>query len=357
MPELVLDSFCELGPFLRSHATEEFWDLKNHRIRSGAIYLVGRRQFMDNIDLIRQATLNGQAKFILSNPHEGSDTLRRHIFMYGVEDLMMQHKILVIGGGDMDDTWPCLRFDSFLPKILDYDENIAAMAKSQEFFVRKSKPFKFLFLNGRARSHRRWLISRWLASGFIDHSLWSNLDGAGLPVKLLPSEYEVDRYQSQMHLTTNVGYVKFDLFNNEWGEIYLNPQAYIDTYFSVVTETVHDYPYSFRTEKIWKPIVMGHPWIPVANRGFLRDIQTLGFRTFGNLIDETFDHIDDNYQRLQRVAEIVEDLCEQDLVSFLDAAQETCKYNQQHYVQCRDSTRSEFPERFFQFLKQHQWMT
>jgi hypothetical protein len=196
-----------------------------------------------------------------------------------------------------------------------------------------------------------------LESGFINHSLWSNLDGAGLPVKLLPGQYEVDRYQSHMHQTADTGYVKFDLFNNEWGEIYLNPEAYIDTYFSLVTETVHDYPHSFRTEKIWKPIVMGHPWIPVANKGFLRDIQALGFRTFGHLIDETFDLIDDNHQRLNRVAEIVEDLCDQDLVSFLDAAQETCKYNQQHYVQCRDSTRSEFPERFFQFLKQHQWMT
>ena len=83
----------------------------------------------------------------------------------------------------------------------------------------------------------------------------------------------------------------------------------------------------------------------------------MGFRTFDHLIDETFDLIDDNDQRLRRVAEIVEDLCEQDLASFLAAAQETCKYNQQHYVQCRGTTRSEFPERFFQFLKLHQWMT
>lgn len=357
MPELVLDTFCELEPLLRPYAAENFWDLKTHEIRSGAIYLVGRRQFADNIDLIRQATLDGQAKFILSNPHEGSDTLRRHILMYGVQDLMMQNKILIIGGGDMDAAWPCLKFDSFLPKILDYDENKAAMARSQEIFDTKSKPFKFLFLNGRSRSHRRTLISRWLASGFINNCLWSNLDGAGLPVKLLPRAYEVDRYQSTMQQTSNSGYVKSELFNNEWGEIYLNAQPYIDTYFSLVTETVHDYPHSFRTEKIWKPIVMGHPWLPVANKGFLRDMQALGFRTFGHLVDETFDLIDDNDQRLQRVAEIVEDLCKSDLASFLSAAQETCKYNQQHYIQCRDLTRSEFPERFFQFLKHYQWMT
>jgi hypothetical protein len=113
---------------------------------------------------------------------------------------------------------------------------------------------------------------------------------------------------------------------------------------------VFNYPYSFRTEKIWKPIAVGHPWIAVANRGFLRDIRALGFRTFDNLIDETFDLIDDNDQRLRRVAEIVEHLCQQDLVSFLDAAQETCKYNQQHLIEHNRRERAQLPHNLEKYL-------
>jgi hypothetical protein len=50
---------------------------------------------------------------------------------------------------------------------------------------------------------------------------------------------------------------------------------YIDTYFSVVTETIFDYPYTFRTEKIWKPMIMGHPFVAAANRGYYRDLHSV----------------------------------------------------------------------------------
>ena len=102
------------------------------------------------------------------------------------------------------------------------------------------------------------------------------------------------------------GFAKYKLFNNEWGEIYLNANPYLDTYFSLVTETVFDYPYSFRTEKIWKPIAIGHPWVAVANPGFYRDMHNLGFKTFGDLVDESFDLIDNSIDRLERIAVVVE---------------------------------------------------
>jgi len=173
-------------------------------------------------------------------------------------------------------------------------------------------------------------------------------------IKLLPNCYEYRAYQDNVNdFDCNKQFVKYDLFNNEWGEIYLNPEAYIDTYFSVVTETVFDYPYSFRTEKIWKPVAMAHPWIAAANQGYYRDMHNLGFKSFGHLIDETFDQIANNQDRIARIATVVEDLCRQDLASFLKECYNVCKYNQQHLAIMRDQVRKQFPDRFFQFLKQH----
>jgi hypothetical protein len=128
---------------------------------------------------------------------------------------------------------------------------------------------------------------------------------------------------------------------------------YIDTYFSVVTETVFDYPYSFRTEKIWKPIAMGHPWIAVANAGYYRDIRNLGFKTFGHLIDESFDQIDNNQDRIERISQLVEELCQQDLASFLKECYTVCKYNQQHLAEMQIKVRREFPDRFFKFINRY----
>ena len=119
----------------------------------------------------------------------------------------------------------------------------------------------------------------------------------------------------------------------EWGEIYLEARPYLDTYFSLVTETVFDFSYSFRTEKIWKPIAIGHPWIAATNAGFYRDIHDLGFKTFGHLIDESFDSIDNPQDRIERIATVVEDLCQQDLDKFAVAAREVCVYNQQLHTE------------------------
>jgi hypothetical protein len=149
------------------------------------------------------------------------------------------------------------------------------------------------------------------------------------------------------------GFVKHELFDNKWGDVYIKENLYQDTYFSLVTETVFGYPYSFRTEKIWKPVAVGHPWIAVANAGFYKDFRNLGFQTFNHVIDESFDNIEDNNKRLDRIVQVVEDLCQQDLAAFIKECYNVCKYNQQHLAGMRQKVRQEFPERFFQFIKQY----
>jgi len=182
-------------------------------------------------------------------------------------------------------------------------------------------------------------------------------------IQYLPAHYEYQTYQNNIGKKHNVSaadrvsknhFAKHDLFSGEWGEIYLKAEPYIDTYFSVVTETVFNYPYSFRTEKIWKPIAMGHPFVAVANQGYYRDLHQMGFQTFGHVIDESFDLIENNQDRLERTAEIIEDLCQQDLASFLKECYNVCKYNQQHLAEMRQQVRQEFPNRFKQFIQQHQ---
>jgi hypothetical protein len=218
-------------------------------------------------------------------------------------------------------------------------------------------------------------MERFRLSGLLDQSLWSWLDltvgyskdmmlkhkgmdliGQPHEIKLLPKQYEYVTYRDRINdLESDKQFVKYDLFNNEWGDIYINADAYIDTYFSVVTETVFDYPYSFRTEKIWKPIAMAHPWIAVANCGYYRDMHNLGFKSFGHVIDESFDSIENSQKRIERIAQVTQDLCQQNLADFLKECYNVCKYNQQHLAEMRSQVRQEFPERFFQFIKKYQF--
>lgn len=373
--KLILDTFCEVYDLLLPWMDGDFFDFSKHIIVPGAVYLIGRAQMNQHRELIRELIESDTIRVILSNPAEGSDTLKFHCdHVHRCGDLARNNRMLLIGGGDMDPEWPCLQYDSFLPKILDYKENQQAMSQSDQIYQVGNKPYKFLFLNGRNRSHRKYLLKKFELEGLLDQALWTNLEnrngvfsqpvlwheGQNLmltPTKIntLPACYEVDRYRQQVDKMGDSGFVKNDLFSQEWGEIYIEPAPYIDTYFSVVTETVFDYPYSFRTEKIWKPIAMAHPWIAVSNAGYYRDMRNIGFKTFNGLIDESFDQIEDSQTRIERIAQIVKDLCSQDLDSFLAVAQDICKYNQQHLADMQVQVRKEFPERFFQFIKKYQF--
>jgi hypothetical protein len=378
--KLILDTHCEIYSMIKNHADGIFWNLAQHveknELVPDAVYVIGREQLRLNSKLVRQLVNNDVIKLIFSNPCEGSSTIKGHLAQYGLLDLVETGKISIITGGDQESHWNYLQYDGFLPKVLDYDENLVAIHEYQDLH-KSDRPYKFLFLNGRARPHRKYLLERFRLSGLLNQSIWTNLDPrAGptlmlqenktvslmhhnsdlvqqpLPVHYLDPKYEVEPYSSRVGISEPQGFVKTELFNNTWGDIYLRAEPYVDTYFSLVTETVYMYPYSFRTEKIWKPVAIGHPFIVVANKGYYRDLHNLGFRTFGHVIDESFDQINNDQQRIERTAEIIEDLCQQDLAAFVKECYNICKYNQQHLAEMRIKVQREFPDRFSQFINQ-----
>ena len=377
--KIILDNFCEIDRLIEPFADGRFYELSEHEVIPGAIYIIGRIQFNLHKIKIQEWVHTGVIKgFVLCNPAEGSQPM---MWMHNRDQEFhdVTHTPYITGGALPSDVNHML-FEHFGVLIHDYKENIQAIAHYKQNYS-SDRPYKFLFLNGRSRSHRIYLLKRFQLSGLLDQALWSNL-GDGLvfganiklihngqnilprpfPVHYLPPDYEVDRYRNA---TTTVPkksdadrmnsmdfYGKDHLFGNEWGEIYIEPRAYEHTYFSLVAETVFDYPYSFRTEKIWKPIAMGHPWVAVANSGFYRDMHNLGFKTFGHVIDESFDSITNDQDRIERISTVVEDLCTQDLAKFLEECYTVCKYNQQHLLESRAKWRSEFPDRFQKFINE-----
>ena len=350
--KLIVDTHSEIYSMIKHHADAIFWNLEQHiqknQVVDNAIYVIGREQIRLHGNKLRDLISKAGIKAVFSNPHEGSETLKTHCDQYGVTDLVLDKKILLVGGGDMDPAWPCLQYDSFLPKIMDYDENLQAMDDYEQNYTTK-RPYKFLLLNGRARAHRTQLLDQ--LRDVLDQGIWTNLDSASGPIRLLDPQYEYNHVIKHDAVPEH-GFIKHHLFDNKWGDVYIKANLYLDTYFSIVTETVFEYPYSFRTEKIWKPMAIGHPWIAVANSGFYRDLHSLGFQTFGHVIDESFDLIENNQDRLLRAATVIRDLCQQDLASFLKECYNVCKYNQQHLAEMRLQVRKEFPQRFEQFINE-----
>jgi len=370
-PNLVVDTMSEVYHELLPHRTHEFWNFADHQPIPNSVYVLGRQQVVENVVKFRDMANNPDYVMVFGNSAEGSETLLAQIRMLGLEELVLQGQVLLIGGGDMETQYPHIMYDHFLVRILDYTENLQAAQQAQAIFTKTHKPYKFMFLNGRARPHRKYLWERFNRAGTLQHALWTMLDSrptisrsfnyrehdvnvmaTTTPLQWLPTQYEVEQYRNPQigAVVPARTFMKNELFNNTWGEIYLQPEPYIDTYFSLVTETVFDYPYSFRTEKIAKPLAIGHPWICAASAGYYKDLRNLGFKTFSHVIDESFDSIDNAQDRMDRIVDIVQDLCRQDLTSFLSATQETCKYNQQHLAEFSAQAKSAFATRFFNFI-------
>lgn len=371
--KFVIDALSEVYSLLKPWRTDEFWDFNQIVEEPGAVYLFGRQQFIEHKQRIVDMAETGLYTIVFCNAAEGSWTLQSQVRMLGIEQLILDHKILMISGGEQQSDYPYVQYDHFLVEILRYQENHEAMANHD--MTQTPKPYKFLFLNGRARPHRKYLYERFRQLGLLEHSLWTmlesrpcisrsfklmendiNLMATPSELRWLPRQYEVDQYQDSTITPgpANRTLIKHELFNNTWGEIYLKAEPYRDTYFSLVTETVVEQPWPFRTEKIAKPLMIGHPFVVATSAGYYRDLHNLGFQTFGHVIDESFDSIDNHQDRMDRIVAVVQDLCQQDLDSFYKECYTVCKHNQQHLLELSPVLQAQFPEKFFKMIAQYE---
>jgi hypothetical protein len=102
------------------------------------------------------------------------------------------------------------------------------------------------------------------------------------------------------------------------GSHWLGPvEKFMDCAFFVVTETCFWDRKTHLTEKIFKPIVMKMPFILLGPAHNLKYLRSYGFKTFGDWIDESYDEIDDNIERIDAVIRVLKDLEGQDLNNLL----------------------------------------
>ena len=101
----------------------------------------------------------------------------------------------------------------------------------------------------------------------------------------------------------------------------------------LVTETVATGRRHHITEKTFKPIALGMPFVIVGTQGSLEYLRSYGFRTFEDIWDESYDQADDSV-RIERIASLLRSLNElsteakQDL---FDQAQAVIEHNWNHF--------------------------
>ena len=94
-----------------------------------------------------------------------------------------------------------------------------------------------------------------------------------------------------------------------------------ESYLSVITDTHYQSPIFF-SEKIFNAMLYGHMFVYLGPAHSLKQLKEWGFKTWSHVIDESYDSIDDSYQRLCAVNNSLREYLSLDLTKISQIYQE-----------------------------------
>lgn len=161
----------------------------------------------------------------------------------------------------------------------------------------------FLSYNRAIRMHRKIFLLNLLKENLFDRGLISC--GSAINPRYTESELiyhkarELIPYVSKLNELTPIT-LDLNLMENN-PAVQITRLHYESTFISVITETHFEKDILFRSEKIFKPIAVGHPFIVISCRHFLKKLKLLGFRTFEKWINESYDDEEDIVKRIKMI--------------------------------------------------------
>ena len=128
-------------------------------------------------------------------------------------------------------------------------------------------------------------------------------------------------------------------------------EQYVNTMFSLVTETFFFRNEVHLTEKIYKPISFKHPFVLVSTPGSLAWLKNQGFKTFHDYWDESYDLETNHAKRLTNIVSLVRTLSAWDLrqrQEFIHSVWPILEHNYQRLVELEmsDSWGQDFVKRW-----------
>jgi len=178
-------------------------------------------------------------------------------------------------------------------------------------FDHREKKFDFLYLNKLKKRHRETLWYKLREGDLLSKSL---ITFHGLePQHKLPPEYElpwVDR--------NNYPKIGFDQ------DVYEKP--YNDCAVSIVSES--DVTGLFITEKVYKPLMAGQIFVVQGFHGILAKLRSMGFETFGEHIDESYDEEPDHDKRCDMIRSTLEKIKQLDYKELYANTEKVRTHNQ-----------------------------
>jgi hypothetical protein len=259
---------------------------------------------------------------------------------------------------DFDNDWFTIIENHYLTDQAQED-NFTNLPVSAE-----SIKYPFSFLNGCLRNHRKVLLSLlndadildlgivswWFAESNLhkneplikqvdpaDHSEFQFITTVPhtrindlLPLDDRTSQIVTSQYSNFANSNFAHHEISGKTNDNRWGLDFLQK-----SFVQVVAETVFNYPRVFFTEKTFRNFLLKRPFIIVGPTHTLDTLHNLGFKTFNDFWDESYDFDEDPLSRIHKIFNLIKDISSKSI----DELQDMCnnmsdilEHNANHYI-------------------------
>jgi hypothetical protein len=225
-------------------------------------------------------------------------------------------------------------------ELLYYQRNSQIVAKPVEF-LKTGVPMRSSFLL-LSRSHKWWraaVVTDLQRQGLLANAVWSynTTVDIGDRAEDCPIELDTLDIRSDIEAFLRMGPYRCDSLSAAAHNDHSLHVAehYESTASSIVLETHFDADGSrgaFLTEKTFKCIKHGHPFVLFAPAGSLQALRRMGYRTFDHAIDTSYDSIEDNTERYLAVIRTIRKLALAEPNALYNSCVKDLEHNQRLFL-------------------------
>ena len=124
---------------------------------------------------------------------------------------------------------------------------------------------------------------------------------------------------------------------------------YVDSLINIVSETYFFNNIIHITEKTYKPVAFMQPFIMLAAPFSLKHIRDMGFKTFNDFWDESYDEESDHVVRMNKIFNLVSTISkwsDWDKINFSHRVSAILKYNKEHLKKIKNIEMEQFVEKY-----------
>ena len=375
--------YCHRGPLYnyvisKCHYTENLETTKKNDILFFEVTR-GELEFKRILKVHKDWIVNNNVNVILANiadpsPQEGFDRLYNLVYKSELKNYVH----FIDSNTALESYYKTYTFDYFIEEIINYDEKIEGelfgygskndlgyiSKKIEESDIDNFRNKKFLSFNRviAPKYHRskiffdsfRFNLHKDSYFSFLQDTGYTNADGISFVGWDYFNYLIEDKQYSKEFVQECASKLPIKLDTDKWKGSYdefrthntFKSELFLDSCINIVTETSFQFNEIFLSEKILKPIVMYQPFIVLSGAFYLKRLKEIGFKTFDEFWDESYDLIEDFQKRYDKILLLILELNSKSIEELNDLykrLKDICIYNRNHLINMKKNS---WPEIF-----------